>query len=170
MARKWFTFLQDSAASTEVVLGDARVQLDQELQAGCSEDFDAIVVDAFSSDAIPVHLLTAECAEIYRRRLAPGGVLLLHITNRVLNLDPVALGMARDLGWRAGVLQSQTDDATGETGSRWVLLTPDPDFIQRAGFQTSESAWTPPGAGPLKWTDDYSSLWHVVQLFRFVSR
>jgi hypothetical protein len=170
MARRWFTFLQDSAARTEVVLGDARVQLEQELASEQSADFDALVVDAFSSDAIPVHLLTAECAEIYRRRLVPGGVLLLHITNRVLNLDPVVRGMAADLGWHAGVLQSQTDDATGETASRWVILTSDGDFIRRAGFNMSDDAWTPPGAKPIRWTDDYSSLWHVVQLFRFVPR
>ncbi len=170
MARRWFTFLKDSRATTEVVLGDARVQLEQELQAGHSGDYDAIVVDAFSSDAIPVHLLTAECSEIYRRRLAPGGVLLLHITNRVLNLDPVARGMARDLGWAAGVLQSQTDEATGETASRWVMMTSDAGFIERAGFNASERAWTPPDVAPLRWTDDYSSLWHVVQLFHFVAR
>jgi len=170
MARRWFTFLKDSKANTEVVLGDARVRLDEELQAGRLADFDAIVVDAFSSDAIPVHLLTAECAEIYRKRLAPGGVLLLHITNRVLNLDPVVRGMARDLGWQAGVLESRTDESTGETGSRWVLLTPDADFMKLAGFDGSDRAWIPVGAAPLIWTDDYSSLWHVVQLFHFVPR
>ena len=72
IARKWFTFLADSKAQTGVVLGDARIQLERELSAGQSHDFDLIAVDAFSGDAIPMHLLTAECAEIYRQRLAPG--------------------------------------------------------------------------------------------------
>ncbi len=86
IARSWFSFLSDSKAHTEVVLGDARVVLGRELAAGQSQDFDLIALDAFSGDSIPMHLLTAECADIYRRRLAPGGVLALHISNRVLNL------------------------------------------------------------------------------------
>ena len=77
IARSWFRFLHDSHARTEVVLGDARVQLGRELAAGQSQDFDLIAVDAFSGDSIPMHLLTAECADIYRRRLKPGGVLAL---------------------------------------------------------------------------------------------
>ena len=101
IARKWFTFLGDSKAQTDVVLGDARVQLERELAAGRSHDFDLIAVDAFSGDAIPMHLLTAECAEIYRQRLAPGGIIALHISNRALNLEPVTRGMARYLGWQA---------------------------------------------------------------------
>ena len=101
IARSWFRFLRDSPARTEVVLGDARVQLGRELAAGQSQDFDLIAVDAFSGDSIPMHLLTAECADIYRRRLTPGGVLALHISNRALSLDRVARGMALYLGWTA---------------------------------------------------------------------
>jgi hypothetical protein len=82
ISRAWFSYLKDSRARTEVVLGDARVQLERELAQGQSQDFDAIAVDAFSSDAIPIHLLTAECGDIYRQRLKPGGLLLLHISNR----------------------------------------------------------------------------------------
>ena len=66
--------MEDSKARTEVVLGDARIQLERELAEGHSHDYDLIAVDAFSGDAIPMHLLTAECAEIYRQRLAPGGI------------------------------------------------------------------------------------------------
>ena len=85
VARTWFSFLQDSAAHVEVVPGDARVQLENELSQGHSGDFDVIAVDAFSGDAIPLHLLTAESGEIYKRHLAPGGCLLFHISNRALN-------------------------------------------------------------------------------------
>ncbi|HKB46927.1 MAG TPA: fused MFS/spermidine synthase, partial [Ktedonobacterales bacterium] len=125
MARDWFTFLKDSRARTEVVLGDARVQLESELDRGLSEDFDMIAVDAFSGDTIPVHLLTAECARIYRRRLAPGGLLLLHISNRVLNLQPVAQGLAQSLGWKAALFGSLADGDTGESAADWVLATAD---------------------------------------------
>ena len=113
IARTWFSFLSDSKAQTEVVLGDARVRLERELASGQSQDFDLIAVDAFSSDSIPMHLLTAECADIYRRRLAPGGVLALHISNRVLNLDPVARGMAQLSGMDGGA------DHLGRRSRHW---------------------------------------------------
>src|SRR5262249_55901858 len=80
IARTWFSFLNDSHAAISVALGDARIQMERELASGKSHDYDLIAVDAFSSDSIPIHLLTAECADIYRQRLAPGGVLAFHIS------------------------------------------------------------------------------------------
>jgi hypothetical protein len=160
IARSWFWFLRDSGARTEVVLGDARVQLGRELAAGQSQDFDLIAVDAFSSDSIPMHLLTAECADIYRRRLTPEGVLALHISNRVLNLDPVARGMALYLGWRAVQIFSAEDPATGESSARWVLMTPNARFLERAGLWRRSSGWS--NRAPITWTDDFASLWHVL--------
>ena len=157
IARSWFRFLRDSPAKTEVVLGDARVQLAQELAAGQSHDFDLIAVDAFSGDSIPMHLLTAECADIYRKRLAPGGVLALHISNRVLNLDPVARGVAQHLGWTAVQVVSQDDAATGESASRWVLITNNIELLH--GARLSQR----PSSAPIIWTDDFSSLWHVLK-------
>lgn len=161
IARTWFSFLGDSKARTEVVLGDARVQLERELAAGRSQDFDLIAVDAFSSDSIPMHLLTAECADIYRRRLARGGVLALHISNRALNLDPVARGMARYLGWTAVQIISGDNPETGESSSRWVLLTSKQDFLERAGLAHQLSGWS--NRAPIIWTDDFASLWHVLK-------
>jgi hypothetical protein len=161
IARRWFSFLSDSQAKTEVVLGDARVQLERELADGRARDFDLIAVDAFSSDSIPMHLLTAECAEDYRRRLAPGGVLALHISNRALNLDPVARGMAEYLGWTAVQIISGDDTETGESSSRWVLLTSNQDFLERAGLAHQLSGWSK--RAPILWTDDFASLWHVMK-------
>ncbi|HEX5230146.1 MAG TPA: fused MFS/spermidine synthase [Bryobacteraceae bacterium] len=160
IARTWFSYLGDSKARTEVVLGDARVQLTRELDAGQSQNFDLIAVDAFSGDSIPMHLLTAECADIYRRRLAPGGVLALHISNRTVNLDPVARGMAGYLGWKAVEIISADDAATGESSSRWVLLSADSDFFDRSGLSREASVWTP--RPPILWTDDFASLWPVL--------
>ncbi len=161
IARSWFWFLRDSQARIEVVLGDARVQLGRELASGQSQDFDLIAVDAFSGDSIPMHLLTAECADIYRRRLAPGGVLALHISNRVLNLDPVARGMALYLGWTAVQIISADDTETGESSSRWVLITPNAGFLERAGLSQQSSAWS--NRPPITWTDDFASLWQVLK-------
>jgi hypothetical protein len=160
MARDWFTYLHDSKARTEVVLGDARVQLERELGAGHSENFDLLAVDAFSSDAIPYHLLTAECADVYRRHLASGGLLLLHISNRVLNLEPVARGMAEHMGWKPVLLIAGDDQETGESASSWVLLTPNTEFLERTGLGSMLSPWT--RRAPILWTDDFVSLWHVL--------
>ncbi len=161
MARNWFTFLKDSSAQTEIVLGDARVQLERELTAGHSQDFDLIAVDAFSSDAIPLHLLTAECGDLYRRRLKPGGLLLLHISNRALNLEPVTRGLAQHLGWQAVLFVSGDNRETGESSSHWVLLTDNADFLKRSGFDHGNSPWK--NRAPLLWTDDFASLWHVLK-------
>jgi hypothetical protein len=162
IARTWFSYLADSKAQTEIALGDARVQLEDELASGRSQDFDLIAVDAFSSDSIPIHLLTAECADIYRRRLAPGGVLALHISNRALELDPVARGMASYLGWTAAQVISIDDPLTGESSSHWVLLTSNKDFLERAGLAHHSSGWS--SRAPIIWTDDFASLWHVLKL------
>jgi hypothetical protein len=161
IARSWFHYLADSKARTQVVLGDARIELQRELDAGRSHDFDLIAVDAFSSDSIPMHLLTAECADLYRQRLAPGGVLALHISNRVLNLDPVARGVAQHLGWTAVQIIAGDDNATGESSSRWVLVTSNAAFLERAGLTHRSSAWS--ARPPITWTDDFASLWHVLK-------
>ena len=161
IARKWFTFLKDSGARTEIVLGDARVQLERELAAGRLHDFDLIAVDAFSSDAIPLHLLTAECGDIYRQRLKPGGLLLLHISNRALNLEPVARGLARYLGWTPILFFSGDDYSTGESSSTWVLITDNAEFLQRTGIGHINSPWA--NRAPITWTDDFASLWHVLR-------
>jgi hypothetical protein len=161
IARNWFSFLSDSKAQTEVVLGDARVQLERELVSGRSQDFDLIAVDAFSSDSIPMHLLTAECADIYRRHLTPAGVLALHISNRALDLDPVARGMASYLGWTAVQIVSKDDSATGESSSRWVLLTSNKNLLERAGLARHLSEWS--NRAPILWTDDFASLWRVLK-------
>ena len=158
IARTWFSYLKDSQAKTEVVLGDARVQLERELAAGQSHDFDAIIVDAFSSDSIPFHLLTTECGDLYRRRLAPGGMLLLHISNRVLNLEPVTRGLAQHLGWKSIVLLNEANDHTGESRATWVLATGNEAFLTRANLGDMAVA-----AAPITWTDDFASLWHVLE-------
>jgi hypothetical protein len=164
LARDRFSFLKDSQARTEIVLGDARVQLERELAGGRAQDFDVIVVDAFSSDAIPMHLLTAECADLYRCRLAPGGLLLLHVSNLVLNLEPVAAGMARHLGWKQVLLVSGQDLQTGESDASWVLMTANSDFLRRSGIENGAVRWVGgKRPTPITWTDDFASLWHVLK-------
>jgi hypothetical protein len=158
IATSWFTFLTDSKARTEVVLGDARIQMERERGV-----FDFIVVDAFSSDAIPMHLLTAEAADIYRQRLIPGGLLLFHISNRSLNLEPVTRGLAQHLNWNASQILAEDNPTTGEDGSRWVVLTQNLELLQKITEAAPHIGWTDPKRPPIFWTDDFASLWHVLK-------
>jgi hypothetical protein len=158
IATTWFTFLPDSKAQTQVVPGDARVRMEPEMSV-----FDLIVVDAFSGDAIPMHLLTAEAAEIYKRRLAPGGLLLFHISNRSLNLEPVTRGLAQHLNWNAVQILARDNPSTGEDGSNWVILTENLELLQKIAQSAPQIGWTEPGRKPILWTDDFASLWHVLK-------
>jgi len=164
IAQKWFFFLKDSKAQTQVVLGDARVQLERELAAGRAHDFDLIAVDAFSSDAIPIHLLTAECGDIYRQRLAPGGILALHISNRSLDLEPVARGLAQHLGWSARMVIGLFDSNIGENNSRWVVLAEKGETLEKYRIRETLLGLSGPRRSNITWTDDFASLWHVLRL------
>ncbi len=166
IARKWFTFLQDSKAHPQVILGDARIQLERELAEGHSHDYDLIAVDAFSGDAIPMHLLTAECAEIYRQRLAPGGILALHISNRALDLEPVTRGLARYLGWQARmvlVARDLLDEDKGESNSRWVLITEKRETFAQSKIRDTILGWSSSKEPVITWTDDFASLWPILK-------
>jgi hypothetical protein len=163
VANDWFTYLKDSKAKTEIAMGDARVQMERELANGQTHDFDVIAVDAFSSDAIPLHLLTVECGDIYRRRLVPGGFLLLHISNRSLDLEPVTRGLAQHLGWKSAELVSTDDVETGESSANWVLITENADFMRRPEISGTTVHWAKTQHPPITWTDDFASLWHVLK-------
>jgi hypothetical protein len=143
LARQYFTFLADSPATIEVALGDARLVLEREEP----QQFDVLVVDAFSSDAIPAHLLTAECSAVFRRHLRPEGLLLFHISNQALDLWPVTRGLAVRLGWPARRFTTAGDDKQGTNRATWVVMP------------SSSGATAEPA--PLVWTDDFVSLWSV---------
>ncbi|MCP4511031.1 MAG: spermidine synthase [Fuerstiella sp.] len=161
LSAMYFTYLSDSDAETEVVIGDARIVMECELATGQSQQFDVLAIDAFSSDAIPVHLLTTECAEIYREQLRPGGVLAIHISNRFLELDPVTRGMAEHLGWHAVRIENDDDDSTGVFTSTWVLLSSSDKFANSPAIQEADSEWDETDR-VVRWTDDYSGLWQIL--------
>ena len=150
LARRWFTYLSDSPATIQIVEGDARIRLRDEPP----QNFDVLVVDAFSSDSIPVHLLTREAAAIYRRHLRGDGVLLIHISNRMLKLEPVVAAMARRLGWSAQYLHSSGDVARGTYDADWMLLAQAPLALPGA---------RPVAARVTEWTDDFASIWQVLE-------
>ena len=160
LATSRFTHLADSAARCEVVLGDARLSLEREPP----QAFDVLALDAFTSDAIPVHLLTCEAFEIYRRHLKADGVLVVHISNRFLDLQPVVLGLAEHLGMAAAVIDDQNpDDAEEYCASTWVLVTQDRNFLERRAIRDATSQpGEKPGALRL-WTDQYSDLLRILK-------
>lgn len=155
-----FRYLADSKAEVEVVLGDGRLSLQDE-SAG---KFDLLVLDAFSSDAIPVHLLTKEAVELYQSRLRPRGLLLFHISNRHLDLAPVIANIARVTGL-SGVRQfDPTFDADqGRLPSSWIVLTNDDDRLGRLASDPLWSDLREAGTSGRPWTDDFS---HVLGALR----
>jgi hypothetical protein len=157
-----FTYLRNSPARVEVVLGDARLSLERELASGAREDFDVLAIDAFSSDAIPVHLLTREALDVYLARLArPDGILAIHISNRNLDLAPVVQGLAQARRLAASMIDIEKKDDTN-WGSTWVLLARDRGVLDRSGLLPPSSIPKPIRNIRL-WTDDYSNLFSVLK-------
>jgi SAM-dependent methyltransferase len=164
IAQTQFTFLLDCLAPHEVVLGDARLSLENQLKSG-PQKFDVLAVDAFSGDAIPVHLLTREAFSLYWRHLNPDGVLAVHVSNRYLSLGPVvALGAAEDHK-AAKMVNFETDDREGkqESDSDWVLVTSRPGFFQQPELKIKYIHDIDPIPGLRMWTDDYSNLYKILR-------
>ena len=151
---RFFTFLSQAKAPYRVLGGDARLSLERD-----TSRFDILVLDAFASDAVPVHLLTREAIRLYESRLRPGGILLMHISNRFYDLGPLVGVMAED----AGLIAYQRHDTepddmevNGKFGSHWVVLARGAadilPLLRHAGWERLE-------AGSMRvWTDDYSSV------------
>ena len=158
LAKRDFYFLRDSAAQIEIVPGDARLSLERE----APQSFDVLAVDAFSGDAIPVHLLTREAFELYFHHLKPGGVLAVHISNSYLNLRPVVARAAAWLRKPTILIVNEDDQANGIYRSSWVLIAEDPDFF--AAPEIKSAARPLPIETQVRlWTDDYSDLFGVLK-------
>lgn len=158
-----FTYLQECAGTTEVVVGDARVMMERELKSGGSQQYDVIVVDAFSSDAIPVHLLTKECGDIYKQHLKADGILAIHISNRYLDLNPITRALADHLGWRPLRIYTDEDYVTGVYATTWVLLTANEEFASLPEVAQAHQPWEDSDLAPILWTDDFASLYQVME-------
>jgi SAM-dependent methyltransferase len=158
LTRRFFTFSQDSQAHVETVQGDARLSLERE----DVPQFDVIVLDAFSGDAIPVHLLTREAMDLYTRRLRPGGVMAFHVSNNFLDLAPVVRQLARATGYASLVVQNQADQENMVLASEWVLVTTNTSILDNDDLK--KSAMSMPGPAELRiWTDDFNSLLPILK-------
>jgi hypothetical protein len=153
IAQNVFTYIRDSAAQVTIVEGDARNALERD----APQRFDVLAVDAFSGDAIPLHLLTAQALAIYRRNLAPGGIIAFHISNQHVDLEPALALLAQSAGMMAMRFDSLANEDRGEYSAYWVLMTDNAAFFAQPQVA---KAGLPPVLRPglREWTDDYSSL------------
>ena len=160
VARKQFSYLSDTEARVEVALGDARLNLEREPPQG----FDVLAVDAFSSDSIPVHLITKEALGVYLRHMKPGGVVAFHVSNRFLSLPPVVGRLAKEHGVHVTLVSDNgKDGADDHTTTDWVLISRDALALQAK--EIMETKPEPPAEHPgwRTWTDDYSNLVQILK-------
>jgi hypothetical protein len=163
LAEEYFSYLEDSAAEVEVVLGDGRVALSRELREEGSQKFDILAVDAFSGDAIPVHLLTREALALYWEHLSDGGVLAFHVSNLYLDLRPVVRGLAEERNLPVVLIQSRGDLEKEIYATDWVLITENGSFLADPEVAASFTPWMGASTDTVLWTDDYSNLFGVLK-------
>ncbi len=169
-----FTYLKkpNCRGNINIIAGDGRLALSRWGDARPQQKFGMLVVDAFSSDAIPVHLLTREAMQVYQSRLQPDGIMAFHVSNRFVDLEPVLANLARDADptWTCVIQQdTEADKRMGKWASDWMVLTRRPedvDKLNRSGRRLARLTWSParPDPGMRTWTDDFSNLFSVLRV------
>jgi hypothetical protein len=166
LARSEFTFLNDSPAKSEIVLGDGRLSLEQEP----SQQFDVLAMDAFSGDSIPLHLLTREAIAIYLKHLKPGGVLAFQATNRFLDIVPIVAKLAVEHRLTAVLISDEPEDI-GDGTSDWlyqtdqILVTANEDLLRAPRIQSAAKV-IPVAPNIPAWTDNYNNLFRILKIWR----
>jgi len=156
-AQSEFTFMSDSPAKIDTVLGDARLSMEKE----APQDFDVLAVDAFSGGSVPVHLLTVEAMGIYLRHMRPEGIIAFHVTNRFLNIPPVVEAIAKAHGLHVAHIRDENDNPLLRN-TNWVLVSRDPAILAKPEIQQRATAIRPiPGIKP--WTDDFNNLFAILK-------
>ncbi|MEJ8857648.1 fused MFS/spermidine synthase [Variovorax robiniae] len=153
-----FTFLHDSPAKIERVLGDARLALEREEP----QQFDVLAVDAFSGDSVPIHLITEEAMEVYLRHIKADGVIAFHVTNRFLALAPVVVEIAKAQGLHAVLVHDEAEHNDALRRTDWVLVSRNPASLERESIRRASVPVTPI-AGLQAWTDDFNNLFGVLK-------
>ncbi len=158
LARAHFQFLKDSQAKVEIALGDGRLSLERD----APQNFDLLVIDVFSGDAIPVHFLSREAFELYFRHIREDGILAMHVSNLALNIAPVVKKLADSGGWPSLRFHNAPDPSVHRGEAEWVLVARKAAVLERAGLP---AAANPPAtlAGLRMWTDDYSALISILR-------
>ena len=159
---EYFSYLKDTKANVEIVLGDGRMLLERERTLNGSNNYDYLIVDAFNSDSIPTHLLTKEAFELYLHHLNPEGILALHISNRFLNLRPVVWGLADTFDMESLTFYHTSDDTRSSTSS-WILLTNNQAFLANHNVLKLSVPRVYDIDEIRPWTDDYSNLFQILK-------
>lgn len=162
LSDEYFSYRTDSPAVSEVVLGDARLSMEREIDRGEPGRFDVIVLDAFSGDAIPLHLVTREAIAIYLHHLKPDGVLAFHVSNRHVELEGLIRGLAGEAD-KMDVLIETADDSFGYDSSTWVLVTACPKLMDLLEQQPCYLPWPDDKYAPVVFTDDYSNVFQLLR-------
>ena len=165
-ARKYFTYLKETPADVDVIIGDARLMIEREVATGKPQAFDVLAIDAFNSDSIPLHLLTSEAMELYAKSTTPGtGLIAFHISNRYIDLTPVIRGLAQASGMEMVILPSIEDTSRlGTSAATWIVLTKNESFVQDRRVRVTAELIDPANEPSLLWTDDFASLWSVMRV------
>jgi hypothetical protein len=167
--REYFTYVQDAldrGAELDIVMGDARLKLEEQPD----RRYQLLMVDAFSSDSIPVHLLTKEAVALYMNRITDDGVVGLHISNKFVRLEPVVAKIAEELGLVARVFSDGAEGPVGKTASSWVAVARKEEHLgaitQKEGEGALAEDWKPLQTHPAvsAWTDDYSDVLSVMMI------
>ena len=156
VAQQHFTFLKESPATCEMVLGDARLSLEQE----APQRFDVLILDAFSGDAIPTHLLTREAGDLYAKHVRDDGLLCIHLSNLHFDLRPVVAGLAQYLKCEVAFVHGHENAEQGTTSTHWAILSRQP--ISAAVLAAADEVQTPKSSS-LLWTDEWSNLLSVLR-------
>jgi SAM-dependent methyltransferase len=158
VAQTHFTYLKDTASHYDIVVADARLALERE----APQQFDILILDAFSGDAIPMHLLTEQALQLYLRHLRPDGILAIHISNNYLDLHPLVSGMALRANYQYLFVESTADKNAGKYLSEWALLSKNQTFLQQAVFQKFKQTSVKPTQS-IVWTDDFSNMFRLLK-------
>lgn len=164
-AQQYFSYLADSKAEFTISLGDGRLQLQQQLNDGQSAEFDVLVLDAFSGDAIPAHLLTQEAFSVYWQHLKPNGILAMHISNSHLDLTGLSQSLARSVDRQALYFHTPATEIEPNE-AQWVIVTNNKSFISSYKVKKYLTPWPINASGDYQsilWTDDYSNLLSVLK-------
>lgn len=163
LTNEYFYFLGDSAAEVQTVVGDARIALARELENGGSQQFDILVIDAFSGDAPPTHLLTREAFDLYWTHLAPDGILAVNITNQHLDLSSVVRTPAEERGKQAVLISNSPRQRDRIDLARWALITDNQKFLMSESVREHVTPWSTDAISRVAWRDDYSNLLGLIK-------
>ncbi|GJL65884.1 MAG: hypothetical protein NPIRA05_08550 [Nitrospirales bacterium] len=163
VAKEYFSYLQDIPARVDTVLGDARISMERELAQGGSQRFDMLLLDAFNSDAVPMHLMTKEAFALYWQHLKPDGILVVHISAVHVDLNPVVRGLATLFNKHAIRMTNTRERRAGVNWSESVLVTSNQEFLDNPEVQSRTNPRRGSKPETVIWTDDFSNVLEVIK-------